>query len=42
VIVKDEDAAVLLERIKLLLHTVGEEFERIVDFIKVRSDQAKT
>ena len=36
--VKEEEAAVLLERIKLLLHTVGEEFERIVHSIKVPSD----
>lgn len=40
--VKDEDAALLLERIKLLLHTVGEEFERIVHSIRVPSDETKT
>jgi len=39
--VKEEEAAVLLERIKLLLHTAGEEFERIVHSIKAPSDEAK-
>jgi len=39
--VKEEDAALLLERIKLLLHTVSKEFERIVYSIKVSSDKTK-
>ena len=39
--VKEEESAVLLERIKRLLHTVGEEFERIVHSIKVPSDEAE-
>jgi HEPN domain-containing protein len=40
--VKEEDAAVLLERTKLLLQKVGEEFERILHSIKVPSDEIKT
>lgn len=39
--VKEEEAAVLLERIKLLLHTAGEEFERIVHSFSVPSFEEK-
>ncbi len=39
--VKEEEAAVLLERIKLLLQKISEEFERIIHSVKVPYNEAK-